>query len=39
MSVGGLWGPLGFVLGRVWGIGEQLSISDKGLPQFTFLSL
>lgn len=39
MSVGGLWGLLEFVLGRVWGIEEQLSISDKGLCQFTFLSL
>lgn len=28
MSVGGLWGLLGFVLGRVWGKGKQLSISD-----------
>lgn len=36
MSVGGLWGLLGFVLGRVWGEGEQLSVSNPR-PELVYI--
>lgn len=36
MSVGGLWGLLGFVLGRVRGEGEQLSVSNRR-PELVYI--